>query len=218
MQPARIAPSILAADFAHLADQVALVEPYVELLHIDVMDGHFVPNISFGIPVIASLRTATSLFFDCHLMTTNPHVYFKPLRDAGADLVSVHIEVYPDPSHVAAQAREAGLAFGLALNPATPFDAVAPFVDLADLLLVMSVDPGFGGQVFIEESLAKVESARNLIDSRGLSTDIEIDGGISADTARAARDAGVDIFVAGSAVFRSPDPVAAVKELIALVA
>jgi ribulose-phosphate 3-epimerase len=217
MQPARIAPSILAADFAHLGDEVARIEPYVELLHIDIMDGHFAPNLSLGIPVIASLRKATSLFFDCHLMTTNPHVYFESLRAAGADLVTVHIEAYPDPSRVAVQARDAGLAFGLSLNPPTPFEAVEPFVELADLLLVMSVQPGFGGQSFIRSALGKVEAARKVIDSRGLSTDIEIDGGITTITARAARDAGVDIFVAGTAVFGAADPVAAVKELRAAV-
>jgi ribulose-phosphate 3-epimerase len=217
MQPARIAPSILAADFAHLADDVAKVEPHVDLLHIDVMDGHFVPNLSLGIPVIASLRKVTSLFFDCHMMTTNPHVYFESLRGAGADLVTVHIEVYPDPTETAKRARDAGLAFGLSLNPVTPFEAVEPFVELADLLLVMSVEPGFGGQSFAYPTLEKVEAARKLIDSRGLSTDIEIDGGITTDTARAARDAGVDVFVSGTSVFRSPDPVAAVRDLRASV-
>ncbi|MFZ0493055.1 MAG: ribulose-phosphate 3-epimerase [Acidimicrobiia bacterium] len=217
MQPARIAPSILAADLAHLADDVAKVEPYVELLHIDVMDGHFAPNLSVGIPVIASLRKATSLFFDCHMMTTNPHVYFDPLRGAGVDLVTVHIEVYPDPTRAADQARDAGLTFGLALNPATPFEAVEPFVELADLLLVMSVQPGFGGQSFTYSTLKKVEAARKLIDSRGLSTDIEIDGGITVSSARAARDAGVDVFVAGTSVFRTTDPAAAVRELRASV-
>jgi ribulose-phosphate 3-epimerase len=213
MQPARIAPSVLAADFAHLADDVAAIEPYVELLHIDIMDGHFVPNLSLGMPVMASLRKATSLFFDCHLMTTNPHVYLDALREAGADLVTVHIEAYPDPSHVAQQARDAGLAFGLSLNPPTPFEAVEPFVELADLLLVMSVQPGFGGQSFDPSTLKKVELARKLIDSQGLSTDIEIDGGITIVTAKAARDAGVDVFVAGTAVFGAEDPVEAVQRL-----
>ncbi|GBD85679.1 ribulose-phosphate 3-epimerase [bacterium BMS3Abin02] len=217
MQPARIAPSILAADFAHLAEDVAMVEPYVELLHLDVMDGHFVPNITFGIPVIAALRRCSSLFFDCHLMTTNPDAYFPALRTAGVDLATVHIEVYPDPTRVAAQARAEGLAFGLALNPSTPFEAVEPFVELVDLLLVMSVHPGFGGQSFIGDSLEKVEIARKFIDSHSLPTDIEIDGGVSSENARAAREAGADVFVAGSAIFGSADPVAAVQELRASV-
>src|SRR5665811_472871 len=142
MQAARIAPSLLAADFAHLADDVALIEPYVELLHLDVMDGHFVPNITFGMPIIAALRRSSSLFFDCHLMTTNPDAYFQALRTAGVDLVTVHIEVYPDPTRVAAKARAEGLAFGLAMSPPTPFEAIEPFVEVADLVLVMSVNPG----------------------------------------------------------------------------
>lgn len=217
MQPARIAPSVLAADFAHLGDDVARIEPYVDLLHLDVMDGHFVPNVTFGMPVIAALRRTSSLFFDCHLMTTNPDIYFPELRAAGADLVTVHIEVYPDPTRVAAKARAEGMAFGLALNPPTPFEAVEPFLELVDLLLVMSVNPGFGGQSFISESLGKVERARKFIDSRGLAADIEIDGGVSSENAREAREAGADVFVAGSAIFGSPDPIAAVRRLRAAI-
>ncbi len=217
MQPARIAPSILSADFAHLAEDVARIEPYVELLHLDVMDGHFVPNLTFGMPLIAALRRTSALFFDCHLMTTNPDVYFPVLREAGADLATVHIEVYPDPTRVAAQAREHGLAFGLALNPPTPFAAVEPFIELVDLLLVMSVHPGFGGQTFIVESLEKVEKARKFIDSRGLGADIEIDGGVSPENARMARDAGADVFVAGNAIFGSSDPIGAVNRLRAAI-
>lgn len=194
-----------------------MVEPYVEVLHLDVMDGHFVPNITFGMPVIAALRRSSSLFFDCHMMTTNPDAYFSALRAAGADLTTVHIEVYPDPTRVAAQARAEGLAFGLALNPSTPFEAVEPFVELVDLLLIMSVHPGLGGQSFITDSLKKVETARKFIDSHCLPTDIEIDGGVSSENARAARDAGADVFVAGSAIFGSPDPVAAVLNLRAAV-
>lgn len=211
--PARIAPSLLAADFAHLADEVARVEDHIDLLHIDVMDGHFVPNLSFGMPVIESLRAVTDLYFDCHLMVTNPVSLFEPLARAGANLVTVHIEVHPNPTEAATQARRHGLDFGLVLDPGTPFDAVAPFVELCDLLLIMSVQPGFGGQAFIPEVMSKVESARKFIDSGGLRTDIEVDGGITPETARLARDAGADVFVAGTAIFRAPDPVAAVKSL-----
>ena len=209
----KIAPSILAADFAHLADDVARVAPYVDFLHLDVMDGHFVPNLSFGMPVIAALRRTTALEFDCHLMVTNPVALFEPLREAGADLVTVHIEVHPDPRGAATAAGAAGLRFGLVLNPATPFGAVAPFVDLCDMLLVMSVVPGFGGQRFLPEVLPKVEAARKFIDSAGIHADIEIDGGITPETARRARDAGANAFVAGSAIFGSADPVAAVGHL-----
>ncbi len=209
----RIAPSILAADFARLGEDVERVAPYADLLHIDVMDGHFVPNISLGVPVVASLRKATDLYFDCHLMTTNPADYLTEFKEAGADQVTVHIEAVPDPTAAAAAAREVGLDFGLVLNPPTPFAAVAPFVELCDMLLVMSVQPGFGGQAFMPEVLDKVAAARKLVDSQGLHTDIQIDGGISVDTASAARRAGADVFVAGSAVFGADDPVAAIQRL-----
>jgi ribulose-phosphate 3-epimerase len=211
--PARIAPSLLAADFARLAEEVGRVEPYVDLLHLDVMDGHFVPNLSFGMPVIESLRAVTDLYFDCHLMVTNPISLFEPLAGAGANLVSIHIEVHPDPTRAAEKARELALDFGLVIDPGTPFEAVVPFVELCDLLLVMAVQPGFGGQGFIPDVLPKIEAARKFIDSAGLITDIEIDGGITPETARRARDAGADVFVAGTAIFRAPDPVAAVERL-----
>jgi ribulose-phosphate 3-epimerase len=189
------------------------VEPYVDLLHLDVMDGHFVPNLSFGMPVIESLRAVTDLYFDCHLMVTNPISLFEPLAGAGANLVSIHIEVHPDPTRAAEKARELALDFGLVIDPGTPFEAVVPFVELCDLLLVMAVQPGFGGQGFIPDVLPKIEAARKFIDSAGLITDIEIDGGITPETARRARDAGADVFVAGTAIFRAPDPVAAVERL-----
>jgi ribulose-phosphate 3-epimerase len=213
IKPARIAPSILAADFARLGEEVARIESHVDLLHVDVMDGHFVPNISLGIPVIASLRKATELTLDCHLMTTNPDAYLEPLRGAGADLVTVHLEVFPDPRPVAEQARSVGLDFGLVLNPVTPFTAVERYVELCDMLLIMSVQPGFGGQEFMAEVLPKVEAARKFVDVRGLDTDIEIDGGIGPETIGRARAAGADVFVAGSAIFGVPDPVAAVAAL-----
>jgi len=213
MKPPRIAPSLLAADFARLAEEVGRIEDHVDLLHVDVMDGHFVPNLSFGMPVIESLRPVTSLYFDCHLMVTNPISLFPALRAAGGDLVTVHLEVHPDPSDAAEAARREGLDFGLVISPPTPFDAVRPFVELCDLLLVMSVHPGFGGQSFIPEVLPKVEAARKFIDFEGLATDIQIDGGINLETAVAARRAGADVFVAGTAIFRAPDPVAAVGQL-----
>jgi ribulose-phosphate 3-epimerase len=211
--PVKIAPSILAADFARLGEEVARVADHVDLLHVDVMDGHFVPNLSFGMPVIASLRATTGLYFDCHLMVTNPIALMEPLAGAGGNLASVHIEVHPDPTGAARAARDAGLDFGLVLDPATPFAAVEPFVELCDLLLVMSVNPGFGGQEFMTEVLPKVEAARKFIDSSGLSADIEIDGGITPETIGMARAAGADIFVAGTAIFGSTDPVEAVGRL-----
>jgi len=211
--PVKIAPSLLAADFSRLADEVGRIESHVDLLHLDVMDGHFVPNLTFGMPVIESLRAITNLYFDCHLMVSNPISLFAPLAEAGASLVTVHIEVHPDPTAAAAAAGEVGLDFGLVLSPATPFDAVVPYVELCDLLLIMSVNPGFGGQAFIPEVLPKVEAARKFIDSERLRADIEIDGGLTPDNAPLARNAGADVIVAGTAIFGDPDPAAAVERL-----
>ena len=213
IKPARIAPSILAADFARLGEEIRTIEAVVDMLHIDVMDGHFVPNISLGLPVIAAMRGVTDLPFDCHLMTTNPDLYLDPLREAGATGVTVHLEVFPDPTEVARKARESGLGFGLVVNPATPYEAVDPFLELCDMFLVMSVVPGFGGQSFMPEVLSKIERAREVIDSRGLDVDIEIDGGVGPETVGRARRAGADVFVAGSAIFRQPDPARAVATL-----
>jgi ribulose-phosphate 3-epimerase len=208
-----LAPSILAADFARLGDEVNAVAPYVDMVHIDVMDGHFVPNVSLGMPVIGSLRRVTDLKFDCHLMMQNAHRYLPELKAAGADLVSTHLEVYPDPRQVAESARSLGLEFSVAINPPTEFSALEPFLELCDMVLIMSVHPGFGGQSFIDDSLRKMEIARKSIESRGLATDIEVDGGIGAANIRRARDAGANVFVAGSSVFGKPDPVKAVQEL-----
>lgn len=210
---ARIYPSLLAADFARLAEAVGRVEPVVDGLHVDVMDGHFVPNISFGLSVIEDLRPTTGLFFDTHLMMSNPAFFFPHFKEAGCDMVTIHIEVAPDPTEIAALARSTGLQFGLTLNPPTPFSAVEPFLELVDNLLIMSVFPGFGGQAFIPEVLDKVERARKIIDSGQLPADIQIDGGITPETGRMARAAGADIFVAGTAIFGRDDPVAAVAEL-----
>ena len=209
----QIAPSLLAADFSRLGEQVMAIEVEADLLHLDLMDGHFVPNVSFGIPDIADLRKVTSLRFDCHLMTTNPDAYLPELATAGADLVTMHIEAIPDPSRAAAKAQANGLEFGLVLSPPTPFEAVAPFLEVCSLLLIMSVNPGFGGQSFIPDVLQKVQSARNWIESHGLKADIEIDGGITTNTIVSARDAGANVFVAGTAVFGEPDPAAAVRDL-----
>ncbi len=213
IKPPRIAPSVLAADFSRLGEEVARAELHADLLHVDVMDGHFVPNLAVGIPVIAALREITKLPLDCHLMTLNPDRFLEQLKEAGADIVTVHIEVFPNPRDIAAQARAVGLGFGLVINPPTPGQAVEPFVELTDMVLVMSVDPGFGGQQFDQTVLGKVERLRKLIDSAGLGTDIEIDGGIDLTTIRSARDAGADVFVAGTSVFRTDDPAAAIEEL-----
>lgn len=209
----KIAPSILAADFARLGEEISRIADHVEMLHIDVMDGHFVPNLSLGYPVIASIRKVTDLYFDCHMMTSNPDLYIDNLVEAGGDLLSVHIEVFPDPSAVHRQAIESGLDFGLVVNPQTPIESVEPFVELCRQVLVMSVEPGFGGQSFMPEVLSKAEQCRKLIDHLGLNVDLQIDGGVTVDTAPQARNAGVNVFVAGSAIFGSANPVDAVAAL-----
>ena len=214
MTTVKIAPSLLAADFARLEADVAAVEPVVDWLHLDVMDGHFVPNISFGMPVISSIRKVSRLYFDCHLMTTNPEAYLPDLAEAGVDLVTMHIETIADPSRAAARARESGLDFGLVCNPGTPFEEVAPFAELCDVILLMSVEPGFGGQSFMPEVLDKVKKAREWVEERGLATDVQIDGGITTATAAQAAAAGANVLVAGTAVFAADDPSAAVEELI----
>lgn len=213
MREIKLAPSLLAADFANLGAAVAAVEDSVEWLHLDVMDGHFVPNISFGIPVIAALRAYTSLYFDCHLMTTNPDVYLTELAEAGVDLVTMHIEAIPNPVSALQRGREVGLGVGLVLNPATPEAAIEPYLDLVDIVLVMSVEPGFGGQTFMTEVLSKVENLRELVENRGLPADIQIDGGISPETVGLAAKAGANVFVAGTAIFGQDDPGLAAGEL-----
>jgi ribulose-phosphate 3-epimerase len=211
--PVKIAPSLLAADFSRLREDVERVAPVSDWLHLDVMDGHFVPNISFGIPVIEAIRGVTDLYFDCHLMTTNPDAYLPELAKAGVNLVTVHIEAVPDPSRALQRARDNGLDFGLVINPGTPFDAVAPFVEKCDVVVVMSVEPGHGGQPFIPTALPKIEAAREWVESRGLRADIQVDGGITPENAGQAISAGATVLVAGTAVFRADDPLAAVEAL-----
>jgi len=213
----RIAPSLLAADFGHLVDEVGAIESDADLLHLDVMDGHFVPNISFGLPVIASLRRYTQLPFDCHLMTTNPDALLPELAAAGVDMVTMHIEAIPDPTEAIKAAAAHDLGFGLVVSPPTPFSAVAPFMEHVNMLLVMSVNPGFGGQSFMPEVLPKIEEARNWIESHDLGADIEIDGGVSSDNIISAKNAGATVFVVGTSVFGATDPAGAIRDLRRLI-
>jgi ribulose-phosphate 3-epimerase len=212
MSARKIAPSILSADFAQLADEVERVTEVADLLHVDVMDGHFVPNLTIGPPVVKSLRKRTDLFLDCHLMVDNPGDLLADFADAGADGCTVHIEL-GDPRPLFEAMRSLGLRVGLTHNPATPVDAVLPYLEELDLLLFMSVNPGFGGQAFIPSVLDKLAAARRVVDDRGLPVELEIDGGINVDTAPVAAAAGADILVAGSAVFHTDDPAAAARQI-----
>lgn len=212
MRRIRVAPSILAADFANLAAAVAQVAPATDILHVDVMDGHFVPNISIGPPVVESLRRHTEMFLDCHLMISDPAEYLPAFKKAGADGCSVHVEV-GSTSELIGQMRDLGLAPGLAVNPDTPFEAVEPFLADIELVLFMTVHPGFGGQSFIADVMPKVKAARALLDERGWQATIQVDGGIDETTAPEAAAAGADLFVAGTAVFARPDPAEAVVKI-----
>jgi len=207
-----IAPSILSADFARLADEVAAVRG-ADWLHVDVMDAHFVPNLTIGLPVVRDLAKVTDIPLDCHLMIDDPDTWAVRYAEAGAHNVTIHVEAAGDPVKIAKDLRAAGAKAGLSVKPNTPLE---PYVELLrhyDTLLVMSVEPGFGGQEFIPEVLDKVRAARRLVDGGDLTVLVEIDGGINEDTIERAAAAGVDCFVAGSAVYGAADPAKTVAEL-----
>ena len=200
-----LAPSMLSADFRRLGEEIAAVKeggaPY---LHIDVMDGVFVPSISFGMPVIQSIRSATDLVFDVHLMIIDPIRYIREFAQAGADLITFHLEAAGDPQAVIDEIRKYNCRVGVSIKPKTPFEAVRPYMDKVDMLLVMTVEPGFGGQKMMPETLDKVREARAFINAHGLQADLQVDGGVKYDNIDLPLEAGANIFVAGSAVF-GPD-------------
>lgn len=215
----KIAPSILSADFARLGEEVRAVERAgADLIHFDVMDGHFVPNISIGVPVLKSVRKVTNLPLDAHLMITEPGKYLEPFARAGANSISVHEEVCPDIPAMAAQMRKLGVRASVAINPETGIERVLAAAEHLDMILVMSVHPGFGGQEFIPDALDKLRAIRRDLDRRGLAVDLEIDGGIKVENIADVKAAGANVFVSGSGIFGHGDYgkiIAAMREKIA---
>ena len=214
MSVVRIAPSILSADFARLGDEIAMLEAGgADWVHVDVMDGRFVPNITYGYKVIETVRRLTELPMDVHLMVVEPERYFEDFIEAGATGLTIHAEVSPHLQRQLSRIRELGAAAGVALNPSTSLTAVENVLDDMDLLLVMTVNPGFGGQGFIPHSLEKIGRARRLLDAAGSRAALEVDGGINPETIYQCWRAGADAFVAGNAVFGAPDPRAEIGAL-----
>jgi ribulose-phosphate 3-epimerase len=209
----KLAPSVLGADFSRLGDQVAAVEPFADLLHVDVMDGHFVPPITIGPLIVTALRKVTSLPIECHLMVEDPAGQAEQFAEAGGDSVVFHLEAARDAGRVIDRARKVGLGVGISINPPTPLAEAIPFLEEVDVFNVMTVNPGWAGQEFIEEMLPKIEQARTEIESRGLETDISVDGGVTLEIGRRCLDVGANVLGAATAIFGKPDPAAAAREL-----
>jgi ribulose-phosphate 3-epimerase len=210
---AKVAASILSADHACLADQIKVVQPYVELIHIDCMDGHFVPVLSVGPVVVEGVRRITKLPLHCHLMVDRPEALFEDFATAGADIVTCHVEAIDDPARAIELAARLGMRAGLAVNPSTPVERVFPHLESLDRVLVMSVNPGWAGQRFIDEALPKIESARAEIDRQGLRVEVEVDGGINEETGPRCLAAGATVLAAASSIFKAPDPAEAARRL-----
>jgi ribulose-phosphate 3-epimerase len=212
----KLSASILAADLAHLADQVKLVEPYAEVIHVDIMDGHFVPPIALGAVVVRSLRPVTDRMLHGHLMVDAPEHSFDELREAGLDMVSFHLEAVPEPGPAIRKARDAGLGVGLTLNLETPIDAIVPHLEDVDDLMLMSIRPGWSFQTLNPNVYPKLEEARAQIDRRNPVVELEIDGGVKLENAARAIEAGATVLIAASGVFAQPDPAAAARDLAAI--
>jgi ribulose-phosphate 3-epimerase len=209
----RISPSLLSADFARLADEAARVQGAADWLHVDVMDNHFVPNLTLGLPVVEALLAATGIPLDCHLMIDDPDRWAPAYAEAGAGSVTFHVEAAAEPVRLARALRSAGARAGLALKPATEVDPYEQLLPELDMVLLMTVEPGFGGQSFIEAVLPKIRRTRELVSRRGGEIWIQVDGGVSAETIERCAEAGADTFVAGSAVYGAADPAKACAEL-----
>ena len=210
----KLAPSLLSADFADIADQIRMVESAgADELHLDSMDGVFVPNLTWGMKIVKDLRKLTRLPFDCHLMIVEPEKYVEAFRDAGADVITFHYEATPHQHRLLRRLREIGAKAGIAINPGTPAAMLADLAEELDRVLVMSVNPGFGGQTFIERALAKVAEVRVLLDARNPACEIEVDGGIGMENADRAVRAGASVLVAGNSVFGADDPPEALRDL-----
>ncbi len=210
----KISPSVLACDFSRMGEELRKIEEGgAEWVHLDVMDGAFVPNISFGFPVIESIRKISNLFFDVHLMIDEPIRYVEEFAKAGADMITVHLEACKNVTATLQKIHSLGVKVGLSIKPGTLKEALYPYLDLCDMILIMSVEPGYGGQKLIPETMVKLRELKDELNSRGLDILLEVDGGVNADTAATVREAGADVLVAGSAVFGKPDYRAAIDGL-----